>query len=130
MNTSTYLARVIGLYLVLVSAAMLINLPLFLNQVSLLIQNASLMYFAGFTTMILGLLLVVGHNIWEWSWRLIVTLFGWIVLLKGVSLLFYPQFLGMLSVRFVNDATLAYYVAVIDLVLGLVLCYNGFRRKK
>lgn len=38
-----------------------------------------------------GLLIILGHNIWVWDLRVIVTLAGWMATLKGVMYLLFPR---------------------------------------
>ena len=42
-------------------------------------------------TIVLGLVSVLLHNVWEFNWQLIITLFGWSTLLKGIHLLAFPK---------------------------------------
>lgn len=128
MNVSKFLGKVIGIYMILVSIAALINMPQFANMVSDLLNNTSLMYVSGFFTLIIGILLVVSHNIWEWSWRLIITIISWLILLKGASIIFYPQFIDKTSTLFAQNTGFAYGVVIFDLIIGLILISFGFKR--
>lgn len=128
MDTSKFLAKVLGGYLIIVSTAMIVNMPQFITNVNNLINNAGLMLVSGFFTLIIGLLMVMSHNVWQWNWRVIITIFGWLALLKGASLVIYPQFLDQLSLLFISNTNAAFIGAGIDLILGLVLSYFGFKR--
>lgn len=37
------------------------------------INNPSLMFVIGFFILILGILMVIAHNIWEWNWKVLIT---------------------------------------------------------
>lgn len=128
MKNSKFLSKVIGIYLMIISAAMLFNMPLFLSEVNLLLQNASMMFVAGFFTIIIGVLLVVSHNVWQWNWKVMITLISWLVLLKGVSLIFYPQLIDRISIHFANNMTVAYIVAGLYFIFGIIFCILGFKR--
>jgi hypothetical protein len=128
MNTSKFLSKVIGLYLILISSAMLIDMNQFIASVTQMINDAPLLTVCGYFTVILGLLLVVSHNIWEWHWRVIITLFAWLVLIKGTSLIFFPQFIDSASMMFLQNIHVAYGTAGFDLILGILLAYLGFKR--
>lgn len=127
MDISKFLSKVIGIYLVIISIAMLINMAQFSGLINDLINNAPLMFVTGFTTLILGILMVVSHNIWQRSWQLIITLLSWNTLLKGISLIFYPQIIGKVSFMFLHNTSIAYAAAGFDLVLGMLLIYFGFK---
>lgn len=128
MDVSKFLGKVVGLYLILVSLALFINMHQFSVYVNELIHNAPLMFVTGFFTLILGLLMVVSHNIWQWNWRVIITIIAWITLLKAVSIIFYPQFIDSATTLFLQNMKFAYGTAGLDFILGIVLCYFGFKR--
>ncbi len=127
MDTSKFLARVIGIYMLIISVGFLINIKELTGHVQNMINNPELMFVTGFFTLIIGILLVVSHNIWECNWKVIITIIAWIVLLKGASLVFYPRFLDTITEEFVRNPTMAYVCLIIDLIIALVLIYFGFR---
>jgi hypothetical protein len=55
-------------------------------------SNAGLTYLAGFITLIIGLLIVNYHNRWAKNWTVLITILGWLALLKGIFLIAFPQF--------------------------------------
>lgn len=128
MDTSKFLAKVIGIYETIISIAMLVNMHQFTNNISGLLNNAPLMLIVGSFTLILGVLLVVSHNIWQWNWRIIITIIAWIVLLKGASIVLYPHALDKLTILFIQNMIFAYTIASIDFILGIILIYFGFKR--
>lgn len=126
MDNSVFLGKTMGLYLIIVSLAMLVNMPQFISLIGSVLQDKPLMFVSSFFTLIVGLLLIVSHNRWQWHWRVIITLIAWLILLKAITLLFYPQFIDQLTNLFMQNTHVAYVSATIDLVLGLILCYFGF----
>jgi glucan phosphoethanolaminetransferase (alkaline phosphatase superfamily) len=126
MDLSKFLAKALGIYLIIISLAMLTNMPQFVNYVQNMLHDPTLMFVTGFIALVIGILLVVSHNIWQWHWRVIITIIGWISLIKGASIILYPHFIDKLSMLFVQNTTFAYSAAVVDLVLGLILLYFGF----
>lgn len=128
MESSTFLGKVIGLYLIIASVAMLVNVPQFIGNVNGLLHDVPLMFVTGFLTVILGILMVVSHNHWQWHWRVIITVIAWLTMIKGATILLYPQIIDQLTALFVQNMNVAYVSAVISLVLGLILCYFGFKR--
>lgn len=128
MDVSKFLAKVMGIYLIIVSIAMFINMHQFIIYISSLVNDAPLMFVIGFFTLILGLLMVISHNIWQWNWRVIITIISWITLLKGASIILYPNFVDKTSILFTQDMNFAYIAACVDFILGIVLSYFGFKR--
>lgn len=129
MEVSKFLSKVIGLYEIIISLAMLINMNQFMADIQGMMNNGPLMIYIGCVTVIMGLLLVVSHNIWQWQWRVLVTIVAWIVLLKGASILLFPHVLDQITLQFVTNSHFAYSVAIVDLLFGVLFCYFGFRQK-
>ena len=49
------------------------------------------MTFSGLVALGLGLLIVIGHNIWVQSWPVVITLVGWVLILQGMLRVFWPE---------------------------------------
>ena len=128
MDVSKFLAKVIGIYQIFVSVAMLANMNQFISNINALINNTPLMFVMGFIVLILGILMVVSHNIWQRNWKVIITIIAWLCLLKGASIMLFPQFIDKTSILFMHNINIAYAMAGIDLVLGLLISYFGFKR--
>lgn len=128
MDLSKFLSKVLGFYLLIISFIMLSNMHQFTERVMNLVHNEPVMLLTGFFTLIIGLLMVVSHNIWQWHWRVIITVLAWMTLLKGMSILYYPQYMDKLTTYFVHDVNIAYMAAAFDGILGLILIYLGFKR--
>ena len=79
MCYSTFLAQVIGLYLFLMSLAALMNLDRCKKVTAHFLSDQPLMMFSGAIAMMIGLLIVVTHNVWVSDWPLLITLIGWIL---------------------------------------------------
>jgi hypothetical protein len=90
-----------------------------------LFSNSALTYVTGFTTVIIGFLIVTYHNRWAKSWIVLITILGWLAMAKGICLIAFPQFVHTLSERTLTDsgAKIFPYAA---LCLGLLFGYFGF----
>ncbi len=125
MDVSVFLAKVFGLYLVIISIAMIKNAKA-LRSIMRENNTTSFKFNGGAIALLIGILLLVSHNIWEPSWKIIITIFGWMAFIKGLFLLMFPKS----AFKFYNNLlknTVAYYTAdVITLIAGLYLCYIGF----
>ncbi|MBX9786110.1 MAG: hypothetical protein K2Y08_02115 [Alphaproteobacteria bacterium] len=126
MVLSIFLAKTIGLYLVIVSVAFMLKASELKPMMLDMLKNPSLLLFSGILALILGILIVVSHNIWVMDWRVIITILGWLTLLKGVMRLFYPEFVIKKTVKCVEDKASYNIMMLITLLIGLVLLYFGY----
>ena len=126
-----FLSKLIGLYSIVVGLAMVAHKQATLRMVGALLQYAPLLYLVGVIALGIGLAMVLGHNVWKGgALPVVVTLIGWLSLLKGLHFLFLPSavavrlFLGVL-----HYCQLFYLYVAIDLIIGVYLTYAGFRAK-
>lgn len=74
---------------------------------------------------ILGSAIVATHNEWSVGWGLAITVYGWALLLKGATLLVYPQFADWFSG--LSDGLFVTWIRVGGAVLaafGAILTYR------
>jgi len=55
------------------------------------LKESLVVYISGIIFFIFGLLMVYSHNIWEWSWVVIITILSWIILIKSAFLIINPK---------------------------------------
>lgn len=76
-------------------------------------------------TMILGLLNVLLHNVWTTDWRLIITLFGWSSLLKGITQFAFPKIAWDWMEKI--DFRWFQFMLFLMLVLGIILLNQAYQ---
>lgn len=125
MENSIFLAKVIGLYLLIAGLMLLIRRGAVGEVIDDITRSPALVAFAGSISLAIGLLLVVSHNHWSRDWTVVVTLLGWLALLQGIIRLFYPE--GVVRWGKTLASTGATGVAgVIVFAIGGFLAYRGF----
>ena len=84
-----FLSRLIGLYCILVALSMITRKQATLEAVTAVLRDPSMMFVLGAITLVAGLAMVLAHNIWSGgALTVIVTLVGWMTLIKSLSFLF------------------------------------------
>jgi hypothetical protein len=125
---STFLGRLIGLYLILISLAMATHKQTTVESISALIHNPPVMFVTGVIAVVVGLAMVLSHNLWSGGvLPVLVTITGWLILAKGVLLLFLsPEAVyGLLAGSHFEQ--LFYLYSAIIFLFGICLTYAGFR---
>jgi hypothetical protein len=123
-----FLSRLIGLYCVLVALSMITRRQATLESVTALLHNPSMIFIVGIITLAGGLAMVLAHNIWSGgALALVVTLVGWIALIKGLFFLFLPpEVEAGFFLQQLHYQELFYFYGAVSLVLGVYLTYGGF----
>ena len=105
MDVSIFLAKFWGYYLLIFFIILSFN-PKRIKQIFNDLKDEKFLIISSFLAIIIGLVNILFHNIWESNWKLIITLIGWISLLKGLSLFILPKqtidWLKFINIRFVQ----------------------------
>jgi hypothetical protein len=125
---TVFLCRLIGLYLVLVALAMLVNARASFLAINGLMNSGPMIFLLGVITIPAGVAMVLCHNVWTGGAApVIVTLIGWITLLKGLLYLCLPpQTIASLFGELHYDAFF-FVISLVALVAGVYLAWVGFR---
>jgi hypothetical protein len=129
MDLSKFLSRVMAIYFLFMGLILCVDKDPFLHSLNLVINDEPLMFVSGFFTLILGSMMIVSHSIWRLNWQGAVTLLSWLFFLKGVCLILYPHILYGMTTVFVQTELYVYIAASLDVALGLLLAYFGFRKE-
>jgi len=122
-----FLSRLLGLFLLAVSLSLLLRGQELLAIMSALINDAPTLMNLGMAGLLAGLAIVLSHNIWAGgALPVVVTLFGWILLLRGLLLLMLPHETVVRIFEIARVGDFLYVYAAIPLILGLYLSYAGF----
>jgi len=125
LETSIFLAKVIGIVSVISTAAVLIRYKESLTFEEEAMKSPLLIFLSGFLILTIGVILVVSHSFWVADWRLAITVFSWLFLLKGVGRIFFPNAVRRLvekkkyNRKFILGEILVF-------LYGLYLLYYGF----
>ncbi len=90
MENSLFLAKFWGWYLIIFFLILSLN-PKRIKQIFNDLKDEKFLIISSFVAIIVGLLNVLFHNIWEPNYKLIVTGIGWISLIIGLSLFIFPK---------------------------------------
>jgi hypothetical protein len=89
---TTYLSRLIGLVTFVVAGSMIVNKPQAIETMMTLVHDRSALIIVGMLGTAAGMAIVLAHQRWSGgALPVVVTLLGWIILIRGIVLLFLPQ---------------------------------------
>ena len=113
------------------SAIFVVGLSLFINPyvstvMSDLVNNQGLLWVTGLITFVMGTVMLALYNTWSKSWRVLVTIIGWLAVIKGAVLMLFPQVMT-LYVNFLSNTTLI-LSGIYAIVLGGLFLVLGIKR--
>lgn len=123
METTRFIAEAFGLYFFIAGLAMIINNRRYMSIFTEVEASPALVIISGVFALIIGIVIVLSHNVWVWDWPVMVTLAGWLAFLKGAALLLMPQrFLSWFSPLYTPECIrlMGYSVLVLGLVFGFL----------
>lgn len=129
MPHTAFLAKLIGLFSMIVAVLVGIHKETTLLTLGGIVQSAEILMMLGFLSLAAGLAIVLSHNVWRKGLlALIVTLAGWVFLLRGVIVLAlpHPQLVALLNAAHYQQ--LFYVYVVIAFIIGAYLTIRGFQR--
>src|SRR5437870_7255594 len=124
---TVYLGRLLGLFTLITSFWLLTERQNTLSTIPALLGDRPAMVIFAIIALAGGLAIVLAHNIWSGGvLPILVTLIGWVMLIRGVLFLFLPPeaTLGILAAM--QFERLFYIYLTIPFVLGLYLSYLAF----
>jgi hypothetical protein len=127
MHTSIFLARLLGPLFLLPGIGILINPRVFRALATEVVRSVTLIYLFGLIDFAAGLAIVLNHNVWTASWPVLVTLIGWALLIRGAVRIALPDAIMGYAARYISNKQIYPFAGAAAVILGLVLCYFGFR---
>ena len=126
MQTSLFIARLMGPVLVVAGATMLFNARAFRDIGREFLASPALIFIAGFLALLGGLAIVNTHNVWAADWPVIITVFGWLAVLGGVIRMGFPALTRKIGQGMMARKRFLQVAAAVQLLLGAYLMAMGY----
>ena len=126
MTTSIFLARLLGPFLLAVGVGILINPKPFYTMTSEVVRSVTLVYLFGLLDFAAGLAIVLTHNVWAANWRVLITILGWLMLIRGAVRILAPETIMGFAAKVIGNKQLIPISGIVTGVLGLVFFYFGY----
>lgn len=126
MTLSIFLGRFFGLYLLIVGFFYLFRRPFIKKAAEQIFEKEAFVVITAIISLIMGLLVVLSHNIWTFNWKVSITLIGYLALCKGLARLFVPHHIDKKLILKLVIGDNPIYVGIICLIFGFFLLYEGF----
>jgi hypothetical protein len=124
METSIYLAKLMGPIYLVIAIGMLLNRDHFRAVAKEVAASPALFYLSGVLALVIGGLIVLLNNVWS-GWPVVITLVGWAAILKGIVRTVLPtQATSWVAKVTANDTAMT-AAGLVALALGAFLTAMG-----
>jgi uncharacterized protein YjeT (DUF2065 family) len=120
------LAKILGFYYLAVGITFLLNPARFREVYQAMIKNDAFLYLSGVCALFLGAFIVSVHNIWIFEWPVLITIIGWLILIKGFGLLTYQKFAQKFSFMLRKSDAFYKRLGIFLIFFGLFFLYQGW----
>ena len=126
MNSSIFIAKLIGPILVVTGLMTLAN-PKALQEIAReFLASRALLFVAGSLALLAGLAIVNSHNIWIAGWPVIITLFGWMAIVAGLIRMAFPAVTKSIAEAMLSNFAVLRVVGGLQVALGAYLMTKGY----
>lgn len=126
METSLFLAKLIGPVLAVIGTSVLLNPTQFRAVANEIMQSPALIFVIGHVALPAGLATVLVHNVWIAGWPVLITILGWLGVIGGALRVVAPQRAAVVGRDLVERGPALKIAGSVWLLLGLTLCYFGY----
>jgi hypothetical protein len=128
MQTSIFIARLLGPVLLVAGIAMLINRRGLDAITQELLRSPLLLLLLGIIDFTVGLAIVLTHNVWVADWRIIITVLGWALLVRGAVRMLVPEQAKAFGAKILKNSTVICASLAVTIALGVALSWSGYAR--
>ncbi len=126
MSQTILLARVLGLFLIIIGALVMIRRHYFIEAFAAFAAQRMVRVILAMMMVLAGLFLVISHNDWSSAPAGIISAVGWIVVVEGIVYASLPdERIGRLMVAF-NVPAWYLLGGVLAVAVGIYLAGHGF----
>lgn len=126
MANTILIARLLGPVVVMASIALLAYPGDIRQMAREFLDSRALIFLTGVLAMAAGLAIVNTHNVWVAGWPVLITLFGWAMVIGGAIRIALPAAVKSIGNAMLDNPVLTRIAGVVWLVVGLYVTYEGY----
>lgn len=119
-------ARVLGPFLVIVDVTAMVRSSDMQGLLSQFEANSLWTFVTGAFILLFGLIIVAGHQYWQGAAAIIVSLLGWLVVLRGLLLVAFPKIFVSVANSMIGAQAWWVALCIVFALIGLYLTYVGW----
>jgi hypothetical protein len=125
-NAPYVTAKILGPLALFSGAALFSQTGRMIGVIDAVMVNDGLMMGAGFLSMLGGLIVLAFASSWRSFTEIIITLMGWLSLVRGIIVIFAPAIVHGAAIWLTSNPAIMSIAGGVLALLGLWLCFQGF----
>ena len=125
MELSLFLAKLFGIYMLIVACLWLARGEVISRTLEELFDNRAMLFLSGLLALAAGIAIVISHSVWEANWRGLITIIGYGSIAKGIARIGFPDLPQKAVGSLLKDNRQWIWIGII-FVLGAYLTWVGF----
>ena len=121
-----WISKFLGPVILVLGISMIVTPASLQETTRRFLADSPLILISGILAMTAGLSIVNTHNVWVVNWTLIVTLFGWALVLGGASRIVAPRMVDKVGGAMMDRPTITRVVGAFWAFLGAFLTFKGY----
>ena len=126
METSILIARIMSISYLALALGLLVSPKFYKRELPKLLENSASLLYGGIAGTCIGYIIIHYHNVWDNSWRISISIIGWIALIKGILLLVYPEGFKIFKNTVFHEDYMIKVLLPAIIILGAFFGYFGF----
>ena len=118
--------QILSILYIAVGVGILVNPDFYKRLFEDFIEHASVLYLGGIMALAIGYLILAFHNTWTMDLSVIITIIGYIALIKGIAIIVQPKLMIALSKAFVQKEGVLKIQGIAVIIIGLAFSFLGF----
>ena len=126
MPASILIAKLIGPIIAVTGLIGLFNPKAVQDMAEEFLASRAMLYIGGFLALLGGLAIVNTHNVWTAGWPVIITIFGWLMVVGGIIRMAFPALATSMGEAMLARSTALRVIGGLQVVLGAYLMAVGY----
>jgi len=128
MELSLFLAKLFGIYLLIVAVLWAVRRDEISKSVEELFGSRPMLFLSGLLALAVGIAMAISHSVWELNWRGLITVFGYLSIVKGIARIAFPE-MPKKTIGLLLKDNRVWILVSLALALGGYLTWVGFTHK-
>ncbi len=126
MEISILISKILSVGYLSFGLGVLLNQDYYKRELTKILDNSAILLYGGFMAIVFGFIIIEFHNTWHNDWTTIITIIGWIALIKGIILLAFPNLTQLYQKTIFHPDNLVKILVPLLFIMGILFGYFGF----